>query len=290
MVGLPTLPDGGGNVDDEPAGASPPMQSPAGRDQASGRGCGTRPFRQRRRRRDADEKEGSVHSEAEHSEDNVVQPPPRKRRKGATCGDSARGAQRSPQRPRRQRGTAHPPSSLERHIEVERTPTTTFEEFRKLVSFGHDANQGPGVTRASSTEWPDRERVGLQQNIVRRRQRQRCDEEDCSPIVGSDAEQGKDEDAVQPPRAKRRRPNTSAPTIRRTAPVRQARLRCTNSSLQQAPRPPPTQGPKRYQSQRNISEPQPPNVCKGSVKPKGSQQVRVVQVSRCCFVRGPSDQ
>ncbi len=75
--------------------------------------------------------------------------------------------------------------------------------------------------------------------------------------MGSDAEQDKDEDAVQPPRAKRRRVNTSAPTTRRTAPIRQARLRCTNSSSLQAQRPPPTQGPKRRQSQRNISEPEP---------------------------------
>ena len=64
MAGLLALPDGGGNVDHEPAGASPPMQPPAGRDQASGRGCSTRPFRQRRRRRDADEEEGSVYSDS----------------------------------------------------------------------------------------------------------------------------------------------------------------------------------------------------------------------------------
>lgn len=32
---------------------------------------------------------------------------------------------------------------------------------RKHMSFGHDTKQGPRATRASSTEWPDGERVGL---------------------------------------------------------------------------------------------------------------------------------
>ncbi|KAH6616058.1 hypothetical protein B0J18DRAFT_413371 [Chaetomium sp. MPI-SDFR-AT-0129] len=116
---------------------------------------------------------------------------------------------------------------------------------RKHVSFGHDAKQGPGATRASSTKWPDGERVSLQQNIGRRRQRQRCDtdeEEDRSPIVGSDAKRGKDGDVVQPSQGKRRKVNT--------APKRQARL-CTNSPPQQA-----QQGPKRRQSQRRASNPQ----------------------------------
>ncbi|KAK3897427.1 hypothetical protein C8A05DRAFT_19809, partial [Staphylotrichum tortipilum] len=123
MAGLPTLPDGGGNVDHEPAGASPPMQPPASRDQAK--------------------------------------------------------------------------------------------------------------------------QVSLQQNIGRRRRRQRCDtddKEDCSPIVGSDAERGKDEDVVQPPRGKRRKVNTVT--------KKQARLR-TNSPSQ-----PAQQGPKRRQSQRRVSNPQ----------------------------------
>ena len=103
------------------------------------------------------------------------------------------------------------------------------------------------------------EQVNLQHNIGRRRHRRRCgtdDEEDCSPIVGSDAKQGKDEDAIQPPRGKRRRVNTSAPTTRRTAPKRQARLRRTSSQLQQTQRPPPIQGSKSRQSQRGISKPQ----------------------------------
>ncbi|EAQ85571.1 predicted protein [Chaetomium globosum CBS 148.51] len=133
-------------------------------------------------------------------------------------------------------------------------------DFMLAPNLCSDVKQGPGATRASTAEWPDVERVNLQQNIGRCRRRRRCDtddEEDCSPVVGSDAEQGKDEDAVQPPRAKRRRVNTSASTTRRTAPMRQARLRCTNSSSLQAQRLPPTQGPKRRQSQRNISKPQP---------------------------------
>ena len=53
------------------------------------------------------------------------------------------------------------------------------------------------------------------------------DKEDCSPIVGSDAKQGKDEDIVRPPRGKRRRVNTSVPTTRKTAPS-QTRPHCTN--------------------------------------------------------------
>jgi hypothetical protein len=105
---------------------------------------------------------------------------------------------------------------------------------RMHTSFGHDVKQGPGATRASTVEWPNGERVSLQQNIGRYRRRRRCDtndEKNCSPIVGSDAERGKDEDAVQPSQAKRRRVNISASTTRRTAPIRQARLRCTNSSF-----------------------------------------------------------
>jgi hypothetical protein len=94
---------------------------------------------------------------------------------------------------------------------------------RMHTSFGHDVKQGPGATRASTVEWPNGERVSLQQNIGRYRRRRRCD--------GSDAERGKDEDAVQPSQAKRRRVNISASTTRRTAPIRQARLRCTNSSF-----------------------------------------------------------
>ncbi|KAK4096360.1 hypothetical protein N658DRAFT_519247 [Parathielavia hyrcaniae] len=69
----------------------------------------------------------------------------------------------------------------------------------------------------------------------------------CSPIVGSDAKQGKNEDVVQPPPGKRRRVNTSTLTTRRTAPKRRTR-----------PQPSPTQGPKRRQSQRSSSKPQPP--------------------------------
>ncbi|KAK4151942.1 hypothetical protein C8A00DRAFT_35415 [Chaetomidium leptoderma] len=119
-AGPPTLPDDEGNNGHELADASPPMQPPAGRDQASGRGRSTRPFRQCRRR-DADEEEDSVYSNAEHSEDDVVQPPPRKRRRGATCGDS--------RRPRRQRGTAHPPPSPEGGTEMDGTAAATFEEW-----------------------------------------------------------------------------------------------------------------------------------------------------------------
>ena len=62
------------------------------------------------------------------------------------------------------------------------------------------------------------------------------------------------EDVVRPPRGKRRRVNTSAPTTRRTAPKRQTRLRCTNSPSLQAQRRPPTRGLKR-QSQRSIFKP-----------------------------------
>lgn len=112
------------------------------------------------------------------------------------------------------------------------------------MSFGHDTKQGPRATRASSTEWPDGERVGLQQSSRRRRRRRHDtdDEEDYSPITGSDAKRGKDGDVVQPPRGKRRKVNT--------APKRQARLR-TNSPSQQA-----QQGPRRRQSQRRVSNPQ----------------------------------
>ncbi|KAK4456387.1 hypothetical protein QBC42DRAFT_143374, partial [Cladorrhinum samala] len=87
----------------------------------------------------------SVCSDDEHNEDDIVRPPPHKRRSGDTmtiptggtasqqqtrlsCGDSSKGVLRSSRHPRRQRGAAHPPSSLEKDIEMARTPTTTFEE------------------------------------------------------------------------------------------------------------------------------------------------------------------
>lgn len=111
-----------------------------------------------------------------------------------------------------------------------------------------DANVSWPIPSHRCSRPPARSGSTFQHNIGHRRRRHRFDtnnEQDCSPVVGSDAKQGKDEDAVQPPRGKRRRVNTSAPTTRRTAPKRQARLRCTNSLSLQAQRPPPTQGPKR---------------------------------------------
>ncbi|KAL2192718.1 hypothetical protein P885DRAFT_64660 [Corynascus similis CBS 632.67] len=105
------------------------------------------------------------------------------------------------------------------------------------------ANTEPSMQPSVSQE-----RVNLQHNIGRRRRRRRrrCDtddEEDCSPVVGSDAKQGKDKDVVRPLRGKR-------------SPKRQTRPRCTNSPSLQAQRLPPIQGPKRRQSQRSISKPQ----------------------------------
>ncbi|KAK3899256.1 hypothetical protein C8A05DRAFT_46630 [Staphylotrichum tortipilum] len=131
------------------------------------------------------------------------------------------------------------------------TPSAVREPKRRCLQSGD--------TEPSMQPSTSQKRVDLQHNIGRRRRRRRCDtndEVDCPPTVGSDVKQGNDEDVVRPPRAKRRRVNTSASTTRRTAPMRQARLRCTNSSLL-ARRPPPTQGPKRRQSRRNISKPQP---------------------------------
>ena len=116
------------------------------------------------------------------------------------------------------------------------------------------ANTEPSMQPSASQE-----RANLQHNIGRWRRRRRCDtddEEDCSPTVGSNAKQGKDKDAVQPPQGKRRKVNTSAPTTRRTAPKRQARLHYTDSQSLQAQQPPPTQGPKRRQGQHSISKPQ----------------------------------
>ena len=59
------------------------------------------------------------------------------------------------------------------------------------------------------------DQVNLPHNIGRRRRCDTDDEENRSPIVGSDAKQGKDEDVVRPPRGKRRRVNTSALATRR---------------------------------------------------------------------------
>ncbi|KAK4095998.1 hypothetical protein N658DRAFT_562717 [Parathielavia hyrcaniae] len=123
----------------------PPMQPPAGRDQASlqpttslcdvtAGGMASQRDLGHRRHHDADEEDyrPSVCSDAEHSEVDIVQPPPRKRlSQQQTClsrGDSSRGAQRSSPRLRRRRGAAHPPSPLERDIEMDRAPVATFDE------------------------------------------------------------------------------------------------------------------------------------------------------------------
>jgi hypothetical protein len=98
VAGLPTLPDDGGNDDHEPAGPSPPMQPPAGRDQANLQhtasrcdattgGMASQRDLGRCRQRNTDDEEDycpNVCSDAEHSEDDGVRPPRRKRRKVST--------------------------------------------------------------------------------------------------------------------------------------------------------------------------------------------------------------
>ncbi|KAK4098798.1 hypothetical protein N658DRAFT_509238 [Parathielavia hyrcaniae] len=159
VAGLPTLLDDGGNDDHEPASESPPMQPPAGRDQANlqhtaGRCDATTSEMaserdlSRRRHRNTDGEEDycpSVCSDAEHSEDDIVRPPPNKRRRGGTViiatsgtasqqqarlsySDASGGAQRLSRHPRRQRGAAYPPSSPGEDIEMDSTPAATFEE------------------------------------------------------------------------------------------------------------------------------------------------------------------
>ncbi|KAK4109023.1 hypothetical protein N656DRAFT_370840 [Canariomyces notabilis] len=112
---------------------------------------------------------------------------------------------------------------------------------RKHASFGRDVKQDSGTTRASTTELPD-VKVDLQQNPGRYRRRRHCDtnsKEECFLSVESGVKQGKDGDVIQLPQGKRRK----------------ARLRKNSLSLQ-AQQPPPTQGPKRRQSQRRNSRPQ----------------------------------
>ncbi|KAK4031509.1 hypothetical protein C8A01DRAFT_51430 [Parachaetomium inaequale] len=127
VAGLPTLPDDRGIDDYKPAGASLPIQPPAGRDQAN----------LRRRHRNTDDEEDycpSVYSDAEHGEDDIVRPPPNKRCRRSTqqtrlsYSDVSGGTKRSSRHPRRQRGAAYPPSSPGEDIEIDSTPATTFEE------------------------------------------------------------------------------------------------------------------------------------------------------------------
>jgi hypothetical protein len=91
-----------------------------------------------------------VYSDTEHSEDEAVRPPRRKRCRASAAthtaggtapqqqtrpdrGDSLREAWRPPQRPRRQRSATHLSSSrelsLERDTETDRAPAATFEEW-----------------------------------------------------------------------------------------------------------------------------------------------------------------
>jgi hypothetical protein len=114
-------------------------------------GTASQPQARCRRRRDADDGKDyrpGAHGDAERSEDDddVVQSPRRKRSKASDTtvstasqrqtrphrGDSSRKARTLSQRPRRQRGAAHPPSSrestLERDTETDRAPAATFEE------------------------------------------------------------------------------------------------------------------------------------------------------------------
>ncbi len=145
VAGLPTLPDDGGNDDHEPAGASPPVQPPADRDQANlqhiaGRcdattgGMASQRDLSCRRYDNTDDGEDycpSVCSDAEHSGDDVVRPPRRKRRRVSTMTTAIGGTAQHPsygdsssRRTRRQRGAAYPLSPRER----DSTPAATFEE------------------------------------------------------------------------------------------------------------------------------------------------------------------
>ncbi|KAK3936999.1 hypothetical protein QBC46DRAFT_19603 [Diplogelasinospora grovesii] len=118
-----------------------------------------------------------------------------------------------------------------------------------------DGNDERELSNAEPSMHPStsQDRGNRQSSSGRRRRCDTNDEEDCSSIAGGDAEQAKHDDLVRPQRRKRRRVGTSAPTTRRTAPRRQARLRCTSSQSQQAQR--QTQDPKRRQNQRIIPEP-----------------------------------
>ncbi|KAK4245965.1 hypothetical protein C7999DRAFT_33669 [Corynascus novoguineensis] len=69
-----------------------------------------------------------------------------------------------------------------------------------------------------------RDRANPQRNIGHHRRCDNDDDENCSPIAGIDAKQGKDKGVVRPPRGKRHRVNTSAPITRRTGPKRQTVL------------------------------------------------------------------
>ncbi|KAK4159490.1 hypothetical protein QBC43DRAFT_129472 [Cladorrhinum sp. PSN259] len=141
-------------------------------------------------------------------------------------------------------GSVVPPQAQENRANIPSLSSDKSDNERELTN-----------TELSTQPSARHDQVNLQHKVSRR---QRCDiddEENSPPIVGSDAKQGKDEDVVRPPRGKRRKVDTSALTTRRIARTRQARPHCTNSHSRQAQRP-PTQGPKRSQSQCNISKPQ----------------------------------
>ncbi|KAK4220402.1 hypothetical protein QBC38DRAFT_222495, partial [Podospora fimiseda] len=202
-IPIPMLPGDESTSELEPADAEPhpQLQSPSGT--VPGRGSGSCSLSQHPDHHDDDLASGPerphplVPEDREQDEDNTPSPPDHQAASKSTSGKMTQ-QQSSPVL-----AAEASPVKLAGILLTPGTRTTR----RKQVPFSHDAKQGPGATRASSTEWPDGEPVSLQQNIGRRRRRQRCgtdDEEDCSRIVGSDAEQGKDENVVQPPRGKRR--------------------------------------------------------------------------------------
>jgi hypothetical protein len=122
------------------------------------------------------------------------------------------------------------------------------------LSVGESDNEYEPDSTKPSTQPPVQDQINLQYNTGRRRRCDTADKDGCSPIVRSDAEQGKDEDVVRPPRRKRCRVNTSASLSLRRTPMRQTRLSRINSQSLQAPRL-LTRDLERHQSQPSISNP-----------------------------------
>ncbi len=223
----PTLPDDESTSELEPADAEPRLQPQSPSGAASGRGV------------DPQQRSGSrgLSQDRDHRDGNA----------------QASGPE--------QRHPLAPDDGQDEESSV--VPTQAQESRTGMPSLsGDESGNKPELANTEPSMQPSasQQRVNLRRDVGHRRRRRRCganDEEDYSPIGGSDSKQGKDDDAARPPRGKRRRVNTPAPAARETAPGRRARLRCTNSPSLRARRPPPAGNPERRQSQRSISEPQP---------------------------------
>ncbi|KAK4227047.1 hypothetical protein QBC38DRAFT_444114 [Podospora fimiseda] len=157
-VPIPMLPGDESTSELEPADAEPrpQLQSPSGT--APGRGSGSCSLSQHPDHHDDDlasdpeRRHPLVPEDREQDEDNTPSPPDHQAASKSTS-EKMTQQQSSPVL-----AAEALPVKLAGILLNPGTRTTR----RKQVPFSHDAKQGPGATRASSTEWPDGEGVSLQ--------------------------------------------------------------------------------------------------------------------------------